>query len=71
MKTNLQGHLYLILLIFLVAGLFYPAIGLLAIICMLTPNSSAICGSAGKYISIDNGPKAVNKASNNIHAVEY
>ena len=37
MKNKLQGHLYWVLLIFLAAGLFFPAIGLLAIICMLAP----------------------------------
>ena len=47
MKNNLQGHLYLVLLIFLVAGLFYPAIGLLAIICMLAP--VAVSFFKGRY----------------------
>ncbi len=37
MKNNLQRHLYWVLLTFLIAGLFYPVIGLLAIICMLAP----------------------------------
>lgn len=37
MKNNLQGHLYWVLLTFLIVGLFYPAIGLIAIICMLAP----------------------------------
>ena len=37
MKNKLQGHLYWVLLFFLAAGLFFPAIGLLAIICMLAP----------------------------------
>ena len=37
MKNKLQGYLYWVLLTFLAAGLFFPAIGLLAIICMLAP----------------------------------
>lgn len=37
MKSNIQQYLFWILLIFLIMGLIYPAIGLLAIICMLAP----------------------------------
>ena len=35
------------------------------------PNSFAILGKAGKYISIDKGPSEVSNANNKIHAVEY
>lgn len=37
MKSHIQSYLFWILLIFLTAGLLYPAIGLAAIICMLAP----------------------------------
>ena len=37
MKKTIQPYLFWILLLFLTVGLFYPAIGLLAIICMLAP----------------------------------
>lgn len=37
MKKHLQSYLYWALLTFLIVGIFYPAIGLLAIICMLAP----------------------------------
>ncbi|SDE53110.1 4Fe-4S binding protein [Sporomusa acidovorans] len=37
MKNNIQQYLFWILLIFLAIGIIYPAIGLLAIICMLAP----------------------------------
>lgn len=37
MKNHMQKYLYLVMLCFLIAGIFYPVIGLLAIICMLAP----------------------------------
>lgn len=37
MKNNMQQYLFWILLVFLVVGIIYPVIGLLAIICMLAP----------------------------------
>jgi ferredoxin-type protein NapH len=37
MKNNIQQYLFWILLFFLVAGLIYPVIGILAIICMIAP----------------------------------
>jgi len=37
MKSKIQPYLFLILLVFLVGGLVYPVIGLLAILCMLAP----------------------------------
>lgn len=37
MKNHIQPYLFIILLLFLIAGYFYPAIGITAIICMLAP----------------------------------
>ena len=37
MKNKLQQYMFWLLLIFLVVGFFYPAIGLIAIICMVAP----------------------------------
>lgn len=47
MKNNVQGYLYWVLLTFLIAGMFYPAVGLLAIICMLAP--VAVSFFKGRY----------------------
>ena len=37
MKRNIQQYLFWILLVFIGVGIIYPAIGLIAIICMLAP----------------------------------
>ena len=47
MKKNVQGYLCGVLLTCLIAGMFYPAVGLLAIICMLAP--VAVSFFKGRY----------------------
>ncbi len=42
MKKNIQPYLFWLLLIFLVAGIFYPIIGIIALTCMLAPVILAI-----------------------------
>lgn len=37
MKKRMQSYLFWILLVFLGVGVFYPAIGILALVCMLAP----------------------------------
>ncbi len=37
MKRRLQDYMFYVFLIFFVAGLFYPPLGILAIVCMLAP----------------------------------
>lgn len=42
MFNKFQPYLYIILILYIIAGIFYPAIGVLAIVCMLAPVFMAI-----------------------------